>query len=206
MATNTTTSWSNNTGVQINRQNFDAIIDATRVILDVEILVGVPMDTTDRPPDLAPQNAKGITNAALAYIHDQGVPEVGIPQREFMRPGIARARAEIERRLAMAMRAALQGNALVAEQVMLQAGTIAQSSIRNFIDAGVPPALSEYTLRKRAARGKGRGQGREGAKIELARRAQGLPRSLQYAKPLVDFGEMRKSIMFVLRRRSARRR
>lgn len=192
-------SYANNTGVQVTRQNFDAIVESAMTILNVEVLVGVPSDTSDRPPDLDPQDESGITNAALAYIHDQGVPEAGIPQREFMRPGVADVLPEVQRRLESAMRAAMRGDAIVAEMAMHQAGLVAQSGIRNRIDAGVPPPLSEYTLRRRAAKG------RKGAQLELDNRAQGLAPGMEHAKPLIDTGEMRKSITYVLRSRRRRR-
>lgn len=188
----------NDSGVRITSQSFDDIIASVRTILNVEILVGVPRETSERPPGLDPVDAKGITNASLAYIHDQGAPEAHIPARPFMRPGITAALPQIQRRLASAMRAAMRGNALVAEQAMQQAGLVAQSSIRNHIDAGIPPPLAEYTLRKRAEKG------RRGAMIELDRRAAGLPAGLSFAKPLVDTGEMRKSITYVIRSRRRR--
>lgn len=197
-----TKSYQNNTGVQVTRQNFEDIIDSVRTLLDVEVLVGVPSDTSDRPDHLTPQDEGAITNAALAYIHDQGAPEAKIPQREFMRPGIADVQPEIERRLGSAMRAAMRGNALVVEQVMHQVGIVAQSSIRNRIDAGIPPPLADYTLRKRNARTK---KGSIGAQIEMKRRAQGFAPSTDYAKPLVETGEMRKSITYVIRSRRRRR-
>jgi hypothetical protein len=191
--------YSNNTGVLVTKNSFEDIVEAATTILNVEVLVGVPSDTSDRPEHLAAQDEDAITNAALAYIHDQGVPEARIPQREFMRPGIADVLPEIQRRLESAMRAAMRGNALVAEQAMHQAGIIAQSGIRNRIDAGVPPPLSEYTLRRRAEKG------RKGAQQELDLRAAGHAPGMEHAKPLVDTGEMRKSITYVLRSRRRRR-
>lgn len=82
---------------------------------------------------------------------------------------------------------------------MHQVGLTAQSAIRNRIDEGIPPPLSEYTLKKRAERG------RRGAMTELDRRAAGQEPSMVFAKPLVDTGEMRKSIMYVIRSRKKRR-
>lgn len=187
--------YSNDTGVLVTGATVNDVLASVRTILDVEILVGVPSDASDRPDEFKPVDGEAITNAALAYIHDNGVPERKIPQREFMRPGIASVAPEIQRRLGMAMRAAMRGNSLKAEMAMQQAGLVAQSGIRNFIDAGVPPPLSEYTLRKRAERG------RRGAMTELDRRAAGLAPGTGHAKPLVDTGEMRKSITYVIRRR-----
>lgn len=199
-----TKSYSNNTGVQVTKQNFDDIMTTAQTILNVEILVGVPMDTSDRPANLKVQDENAITNAALAYIHDQGIPEAGIPQREFMRPGIADVLPEIQRKLASAMRAAMRGNAIVAEQAMIQAGLVARSGIINRIDRGVPPPLAEYTLIKRAERGLSSSVAKA-AMVELDRRLNGLAPGMEFAKPLIDTGELRKSITYVLRSRRRRR-
>jgi hypothetical protein len=49
-------------------------------LASTEVLVGFPEDTTERDKEGDdPARERGITNAALGYIHDQGVPEVGIP-------------------------------------------------------------------------------------------------------------------------------
>src|SRR3954471_11052796 len=195
-------SYQNNTGVLVTKQNFEDVLDAARTILNVEVLVGVPSDTSDRPADLQPFDGEAITNAALAYIHDNGAPEAHIPQREFMRPGIQSVIGEIQNKLGIAMKLAMRGNAQAAEMSMLQAGLVAQTGIRNFIDAGIPPPLADYTLRKRNARTK---KGSKSAQFEMARRAEGLAPSVDFAKPLIDTGELRKSITYVLRSRRRRR-
>lgn len=193
-------SWdrSNNTGVKVSKKNVADVLASVRTLLDAEVLVGVPSDTTERDPALAMSDDSTVTNAALAYIHDQGAPEVGIPARPFMLPGIEEARPEIEKRMAMAMRAGMRGNAIAAEQSMHQVGLVAQTAIRKKIDDGIPPPLSDYTLKKRAERG------RRGAMFELDRRAKGYEPLMVLAKPLVDTGEMRKSITYVIRSRKKR--
>lgn len=198
----TSKSYSNNTGVQVTRQSFEDIMESVRTILNVEILVGVPSDTTDRPEGLEPQDEGAMTNAAIAYVQDQGSAEAHIPQREFMRPGIARARDGIERKLASAMRAAMRGDVVVAEMAMQQAGLIAQVSIQDRMGEGIPPPLSDYTLRRRNARTK---KGSKSAQYEMSRRKQGFAPSTMYAIPLIDTGELRKSIKYVIRSRRRRR-
>lgn len=188
----------NNTGVRVTRNNLEDVLRAVYALAGAEVLVGVPEETTERPEDDDAGKA-GITNAALARIHDQGAPEAHIPQREFMRPGVAAAREQIEAAMSSALKAAMRGNALVAEQAMHQAGLVTQSAIRNKIDEGIPPPLSDYTVRKRAERG------RKGALLEMDNRMAGLPPSLDLAKPLVDTGEMRKSITYVIRQRKRRK-
>jgi hypothetical protein len=194
--------YQNNTGVEIRtKEDFERVIENARLILDVEILVGVPRETADRPKGLDEQDDEAINNAVLAYIHDQGAPEAHIPQREFMRPGVESVREEAVRKLGVAMRVALRGDAVKAEMAMLQVGLVVQSGILNFIDAGIPPPLADLTLMKRIARGRGH----KGSLREMDRRRSGLAPSTVYAKPLIDSGEMRKSIKFVLRSRRRRR-
>lgn len=192
-------SYVNNTGVRVTKLNLDDVLKSVRLLTDVEVLVGVPSDTTVRDPALAMTDDESITNAALAYIHDQGSPEAHIPQREFMRPGIKDAQEDITERLGAAMRGAMRGNDMVVEQSLHQVGLVAQSAIRHRIDDGIPPPLADYTVRKRAERG------RKGALQEMDNRAAGLPPSLDLAKPLIDTGEMRKSITYVIRSRKKRR-
>lgn len=183
-----------NTNVKITGKTLTAAVQGVTAIAQSEILVGVPEEKTDRPDE-------EITNAALAYIHDNGSPEEGIPQREFMRPGIKDAETDIERYLSGGMRAALRGNIVAAEGQMHGAGLTAQSAIRNKIDEGIPPPIADATLRARLAKHKGR----KGEKLELDRRARGLDPSMVLAVPLIDTGEMRKSIAYVIRKRSQRR-
>lgn len=190
MATN-----SNNTGVRITKKNLQEIIASVRALAGAEVLVGVPEEKTERDDDVP------LTNAALAYIHDNGAPEAHIPARPFMEPGIKRAEAEIEKRLSMALKAAMRGDAVAAEGQMIAAGLAAQLAIQKTINDGIPPPLADSTLKKRAAKG------RRGAQYELGRRARGKDpvEGMLFAKPLVDTGELRKSITFVIRSRKARR-
>ena len=78
-------------------------------------------------------------------------------------------------------------------------GLLGVASIRAVIDAGVGPPLSDYTVRRRAEKG------RKGAQQELNRRAAGYGPTLILAKPLQDTNEMFKSINYVVRPRARRR-
>lgn len=185
----------NDTRVKVTKKNLSDVLAGVRALAGSEVLVGVPEDTTERGDE------DGITNAALAYIHDNGSPEAHIPARPFMLEGIKAAETQIEGHLSGAMRAAMRGNVVAAEGQMHAAGLVAQLSIQNRINEGIPPPLAEATLKKRAAKG------RKGAALELQRRAKGLDPviGMQLAKPLIDSGEMRKSIKYVIRARSKRR-
>lgn len=183
----------NNTGVKVTKLNLRDVVAATRTLADAEVLVGVPAEEADR------DDGSEFNNAARAYVHDQGSPEAHIPQREFMRPGIEDAMSDIEHKMGVALKAAMRGNAVAAEGSMHQVGLVAQSAIRKRIDDGIPPPLSDRTVRERANRG------RKGALLEMDNRLAGVAPSLDLAKPLIDTGEMRKSITYVIRSRKRRK-
>ncbi len=181
-----------------NSKDFYKMVQELRLLADAEVLAGFPAATTDRSidPD-APQNE--MTNAALAYIHDNGAPEVNIPARPFMYPAMDESRDKVGNKLGQVLKAVVDGrDSSVVEQGMHQVGLIVQLAIQNKINEGIPPPLAEATLRKRAARG------RKGAQQELDNRKAGLPASTTLAKTLVDSGEMRKSANYAIRSRKAR--
>lgn len=166
------------------------------LLAGVEVLAGFPEDTTDRDD---PESV-GITNASLAYIHDQGAPEQNIPARPFMNPAMESASPKLEAKLSQVLRAVLRGEGPeVVEKGMHQVGMIAKVSIQNTINAGIEPALADSTLRARARKG------RKGAQEELNRRAKGEAPSTAFAKPLVDTGELRNAASYAIRKRNQRK-
>lgn len=170
-----------------------------RLLAEREVLVGFPEDTTDRDNSTSPENPD-ITNAALGYIHDNGQPEVNIPARPFMIPGMNNAVAAVTRHLTWTAKQVLNRAGVGAIEVGFErAGIAAQAALRRKINEGIPPPLSEWTLRDRARRG------RKGAMWELAWRAAGAPASTELAKPLIDTGQLRNAITYVIRPRKDRR-
>lgn len=194
----------NNTGVRIGSspQAMERLAEALRVLATKEVLVGYPEDADARDDPKEP------TNAQLAYIHDNGAPEANIPQREFMVPGVESARAEFESRLVRTMQAVLRGGGPeAAEAGLTRAGFSAVNGIKRTINDGVPPPLSDATLRQRLRKGRRDGAGaRKGAAIELDRRWDGQEPSVEHAKPLVDTAQMRNAATFVVRDKPAGRR
>lgn len=185
-------------GLRVKFDGMPALKAALDILARDEVLVGFPEDTTDRPPDPT-AGPDPITNATLGYIHDNGAPEANIPARPFMIPGIENANAKNTEILAKTAQYVLAGQPNKVAEGYQRVGLGTVDSIQKVIIAGIPPALADYTVRKRAAKG------RKGAQAELNRRAAGYGPSLMLAKPLVDTGEMLKSINYVVRNRAARR-
>jgi hypothetical protein len=70
-----------------------------------------------------------------------------------------------------------------------------QNAVRTKITDGPFAPLADSTLRARARRG------RKGAVAELKSRAQGNAPNNANAKPLIDTGQLRKSITYVVRKK-----
>ncbi len=133
------------------------------------VLVGIPSDKTARDDD-AP-----INNATIGYIMEHGAPEQNIPARPFLIPGIRESKERVAKQFKLAAQKSLKGDKDAAEQGLNRAGLIAQNAVRKVINAGIAPALTSGTLAARRRRG------RTGT------------------KPLIDTGQTRNSITFVVR-------
>lgn len=157
-------------GVFITKNRVKQVLGAIATLPQQDVLVGVPGDESAR------EAGSPITNAALAYIHDKGAPEANIPARPFMHPGIDAARDVIAEQFRKGGKAALAGNHAGMENALHAAGLKAQASIRRVITDRIPPELAASTLAARRRRG------RTGE------------------TPLIDTGQLRNSITYVLRR------
>ncbi len=178
------------TGIRKVLDNLPRLQAGVDRLSTLEVLAGVPRDKTQRNEEPM------ITNAAIAFIQDQGSPAQNIPARPFMRPGISNAKEAIATSFKRAAKRAVDGqtNASV-EEDLHRAGLKAQNSIRAAINEGIPPPLSIATLKARARRG------RKGAKKALEAINAGGPANIADAKPLVDSGQLRNSITYVVRKK-----
>lgn len=159
---------------------------AMAALKQTTVLVGIPASSSSRDGD-------GPNNAALGYLHEFGSPARNIPARPFLVPGVKAAAPRAAAELAKAGRAALTGEARAVLPHLHAAGMVAASSVKNTINQGVDPPLSDRTLMARAARG------RQGAKDELNARAAGMTLGMAAAVPLVDTGAMRNAITYVVK-------
>jgi hypothetical protein len=156
-------------------------------------MVGVPSDSEQ--PHLGSgvepnkrQTIAGteINNATLAYIHTHGVPELNIPARPFLEPGVAANRPRIEQRLRDAAAAGLAGNLDAVDRNLDAIGLETQAAVRLVITEGIPPPLARSTIDARRRRSKG-SKYRRKAKSQLE------------TTPLYDTGQLLHSISYVKR-------
>jgi len=129
------------------------------------------------PEEKAPRKAGSkISNAALAYIHNTGSPLRNIPARPFMEPGIHDAEDSITARMEAVAKAALKGDVQGVERGLNAVGLLVQNAIRRRINTGIPPPLKPGTL--------------------AARKRQ----NFEGEKPLIRTGQLRNSIVYVIKR------
>jgi hypothetical protein len=158
-------------GLTITTDNLASVVQAIHRLTGEEILVGIPQANTARRND----DDTSITNAEIGYIQETGSPAMNIPARPFLVPGVQAVEQGITKQLEKAAHAALDGSRLDVEKSFHAAGMVAQNGVRHQINDGDFKPLAEVTLAARRARG------RTGT------------------KPLIDTGQLRNSVTYVIR-------
>lgn len=113
-----------------------------------------------------------VTNAELLFIHTNGSPLKGIPARPVIEPAIENKKDKVADKLKVAMNKALEGDEAGARKSLEAAGMYGQNIARGWFtnpDNGWPPN-AESTIKAKGS-----------------------------DKPLIDTGEMRKAITYVVR-------
>lgn len=136
-----------------------------------DVLVGVPNAKAGRKDE----ESGHINNALIGYINEYGAPEMNIPARPHLIPGIRDARDDITEYLEQAGKAALDGRTESVDRALNAAGLVAQTAVKKRITAGIPPELKASTL---AARRRRKHKG---------------------TTPLIETGQYRNSITYVIR-------
>ncbi len=158
-------------GVNVTRDNTAQLAKALRELVQQQVLVGIPAEQ-------APREGEGINNAELGYIHEFGAPEANIPARPFLVPGVESAKDEIAKRYKAGAKAVLEGRT-TAEQVHHGVGIVAVNAVKEKITDGPFAPLKPATVAARKRKHKGRTD--------------------DNPTPLVDTGQLKASINYVVR-------
>jgi phage gpG-like protein len=147
---------------------------AMRALGRSRVLVGIPAENGGRTPE--PGSGEIINNAALGYIHENGSPAANIPARPFLVPGIVEAQEQIADTLESSVRkmVSAEGSRESMAKALHSVGLVAVSAVRRKLTDGPFAPLAPRTLAKRKARG------------------------VKRTKPLIDTGQMRNSITYVV--------
>lgn len=160
-------------GVKVTKDKVADLMRSVRKLTDRELLVGVPDTNVAREPE--PGEPNPASNAVIAYVQELGDEELNIPPRPFLVPGIESIKSEIVQKMRKAGELALEGNLKEIDKMFVDVGLTAASAVQDKISNGPFTPLSPVTLAKRLAKG------RTGD------------------KPLLDSGQLRRAITYVVR-------
>jgi hypothetical protein len=190
----------------------ESIAKAIKALGSKRLLIGIPGENNQRP-------GEKIGNVLLGYVHEFGSPAKNIPSRAFLRPGVEAVVPEIGRILRSAAQAALNGDLGGIDRAFAAAGQTAVDSVKNRIEAGIPPPLAQSTVTARRLRLSGvhyrvrmamveEGWSRSRIAAYMAARGMPPPPKRVYLRkaqtpadaiPLKDTGDLLKSLTYVIR-------
>ena len=174
--------------MKITIDNVAKILASVQELVGKQVMVGIPVTKAEREEG----NTEPLNNAQLGYIHEYGAPASNIPARPFLNPGIVRTQQSINNHLKKAAEAAMDGNLEKVDVELNATGLIAQAGARYEISSGEFAPLSMETIKTQARRG------RKGGQKFLEQIQIGPPES-GLLKPLIDTGQLRNSITYVIR-------
>jgi hypothetical protein len=132
-------------GVSVTVDNLKKISEALKALGSNKVLVGIPQQNN-------PRQGEPIGNASLGYIHETGSPARGIPARPFLVPGVTKSQDGWVKKLEQAARGAMAGEPALMKRHLGEAGQIAVNSVKQTIQAGIPPPLQPATVAARRRR------------------------------------------------------
>jgi len=182
-------------GFDIIRDDMQGLAESLRTLTEENVLAGFPADEEPREDENG--NPTPITNAAIAYVQNTGMPELNIPQREFMVSGVESVEDKIVTSMETTGVAAFDHDRQGVELGLQAVGATARDGIKMKIRDGPFEPLAEATLVARARRG---GEIGKAAIQELESRAAGNAPGVDLARPLNDTGQMRNAVNYVIRK------
>lgn len=162
------------------KKNYEALVKAIKFMKQNEVYVGIADDTTEREEE----GTKEITNAELLFIHTNGSPVNNIPPRPVIEPAIRNDKDRLSKMMKKAAQLFLKGDKQEAINQLRKVGMRGQNVCRAWFvnpkNNWPPnsPAVQAAKMRKGA----------------------NAPR------PLIDTGELRKSITYFVKTKGGRTR
>jgi len=169
--------------LKVRKDIVKEVLAAAKKMAESRVLIGIPQASEAR-------KGQPISNAALGYIHEFGAPEANIPARPFLIPGVRDAQAKAVAAMKRGAKKALQatGNASAAVRAGLnEAGLLAAAAVKRKITTGPFAPLSPNTLRQRDR------------KLIRQKGIKGAEKALKARKPLIDTGQMRNAVTYVVK-------
>lgn len=170
----------------VGKDNVKKILDGIALLPQRDVLVGIPEAEADRKND---EESHGVTNAQIGYAMEFGVPELNVPARPSLIPGVRNAKVAVVKYFRQAGTAALAGDKAKIDRAMNAAGMAASTSVKNKIRTGPFAPLAQSTIDRRRRRSKGSSYRRKAATAAQVR-------------PLIDTGQFLAAHTYVVRDRT----
>lgn len=170
------------------KDNSKQFVELLNQVKDLEVYVGIPEEKSSR-------KGEEITNAELCYIHTNGSPLNHIPARPIIEPAIEtiETKEAISKQLEDAVKATLENKRDIARQHLKKAGMIGKNAAR----AWFTDPRNNWPPNSIAT-----------AKAKLSKNPKLLQKLIdsgaditakEISRPLIDTGELRKSIIYVIK-------
>lgn len=166
-------------GVHMVKNKVPQLARSIRELTKRDVLVGIPASESDR-------NSDEITNPELGYIHENGVPELNIPARPFLVPGVREGQGMYVKYLKQAVNALIKANESLAEKALTAAGQAGAIAVQQKIHRGPFTPLQPSTIARRRRRSAG----------STYRR---VATTAAQVSPLIDTAQLLRSITYVVR-------
>jgi hypothetical protein len=166
------------------------LLKALDELVNKSVFVGIPSTRLARKPVEGETDQPN--NAVIGYTMENGDGARNIPPRPFLVPGVKSVQPDVVKRLREIGKVALDGDLNKMRSLREQLGLFTARAVQQKITDGPFTPLADATVEARARRG------RKGAKKELARRAAGLPAGTDLVRPLIDTGQLRRAVTYVI--------
>lgn len=157
--------------IEVTHDTVKQVLDGFKFIENSGVYVGIPESKSSRE-----DNSTGITNAELLFIHTNGSPINNVPARPVIEPALESDQERLSSMLSKMMLYALSGDFDMAVKQLKLTGMRGQNVARKWFvnpDNHWPPNTIA---------------------VQNAKRKKGSTNP----KPLIDTGELRKSITYVV--------
>ena len=186
----------------IKKDRTREVLAGLTVLATHRVMAGIPAANAARK-DVEGEKSP-LNNAEIMKINEDGAPEANIPARPVVHPAIASIRPQIAKGLGKTATTGLDGKGSAAVMKGFAAvGQLAQNAMQARITDGPFAPLSPKTIAQRAAQ-RGSTKRRKGETQYLNDVAAGVsPAEAQAAaniKPLINTGQLRRALTWVIRK------
>lgn len=188
--------------------DYKIIEQALKELRETDVLVGIPEEEASREGEGIPNNAE------LMYIHSNGSPLQNIPARPVIEPALSDAKEELGKIMAGAAQSAMDGDTNAMREQLNIAGLAGQRAAQAWFlnpKNGWPPNADStiaYKRRKTERVARPKKKQPEDSDNEAFKEASKSKKESKYEsvvsdpKPLIDTGELRRSITYIVRRKT----